>query len=138
MPHYTEMLAMLALGFGSLLGLAGLFSPKWAAGMVRLIADPDPAKPGGFAEFRALYGGFFLMLNLTALVVVSQPELKLAYKVFALFPISAAWIGAALGRAISMVMDKDANRGPGINPIAIAVELVVGLAIAAPVLQLMQ
>ena len=136
MPHLTEIIAITALGFGSLLGLVGLFSPKWASGMVRLVANPDPDKPGGFAEFRALYGGFFLLLNLTALVIVTQPDLKIAYKVFTLFPISAAWIGAALGRTISMVMDKEDNRGAGINPLAIGVELVVGLAIAAPVMQL--
>lgn len=136
MPHLTEIIAIIALGFGSLLGLAGLFSPKWAAGMVRLVANPDPDKPGGFAEFRALYGGFFLLLNLAALVIVAQADLKIAYKVFTLFPISAAWIGAALGRTISMVLDKEDNRGAGINPLAIGVELAVGLAIAAPVLQL--
>ncbi len=136
MPHLAELVAILALGFGSLLGLVGLFAPKWAAGMVRLVADPDLDKPGGFAEFRAMYGGFFLLLNLTALIIVAQADLKTAYKVFALFPISAAWIGAALGRIISMVMDKEDNRGAGINPIATGVELAVGLAIAAPVLQL--
>jgi len=136
MPHFTEIIAIMALGFASLLGLAGLFVPKWASRMVRLVANPDPEQPGGFAEFRALYGGFFLMLHLTALAIVWQPELKTSIKIFALFPISAAWIGAAMGRGISLFLDGEDNRSAGINPITLAVELAIGLAIAAPVLQL--
>src|SRR5690242_20363139 len=44
----------LALAFGAYLGLRGLFDPNWAAKLVRL--KPDE-RGGGFAEFRATYGG---------------------------------------------------------------------------------
>lgn len=136
MPHFTEIISMLALGFCTLLGLGALFAPKWAAGVVRLTADPDPDKPGGFSEFRATYGGLLLMLHMTALVMLLQPALSLQFKVFALFPISAAWIGAGLGRTVSLLMDAEDNRSAGLIPVWIPMEIALGLAIAAPVLQL--
>lgn len=138
MPHFTEIISIIALGCCSLAGMAGLFAPKWTASAVRLMSDPDPERPGGFAEFRALYGGFFLMLHITLLVIVLVPteQLPIQFKIFALFPVSAAWIGAGFGRAISLFMDGDENRGSGNNFALIAVELALGVAIAAPVLQL--
>ena len=57
MPSALEIIAIVALGFCAALGFGSLFAPKWAAGVVRLVADPDPEKPGGFSEVRATYGG---------------------------------------------------------------------------------
>ncbi len=138
MPHFTEIISIIALGFCVLAAMSALLVPKWMVGIVRLVADPDPERPGGFAEFRAVYGGFFLMLHITALVIVLVPtaQLPIQFKIFALFPISVAWIGAGFGRAISLFMDGDENRGSGNNFALIAVEMVLGIAIAAPVLQL--
>ena len=72
MPPFFDLIALIALGFCALLGLGSLFAPKWAAGVVRLVADPDPEKPGGFSEFRATYGGLLLLLHLTAAIILWQ------------------------------------------------------------------
>ncbi|MEQ3747561.1 MAG: DUF4345 family protein [Henriciella sp.] len=136
MPHFTEIISIIALGFCALLGLGSLFAPKWAAGVVRLVADPDPEKPGGFSEFRATYGGLLLLLHLSALLMVAQPELKLQYKIFALFPIAMGWIGAGLGRTMSLILDKKENRSNGLIPVWIPMELALGVAILAPVFNL--
>lgn len=133
MPPILELIAIIALGFCSALGLGSLFAPKWAAGVVRLVADPDPAKPGGFSEFRATYGGLLLLIHLSALVVLLQPQLALTYKIFALFPVAMGWIGAGLGRFLSLLMDKAENRENGLIPIWIPMELALGFAILAPV-----
>lgn len=138
MQNVTEYLSILALGFCALLGMGALFSPKWAAGVVRLIADPDPSKPGGYSEFRATYGGLLFMLHATALVIMFGPkdEMFALMKLFAVLPIAMAWIGAAVGRSISLMLDKNHNRGAGIIPVWIATEAALGLAIASPILQL--
>jgi hypothetical protein len=57
-------LSALALAFGALLGLRGLIDPRWAQKLVRLRPDEQG---GGFAEFRATYGGVFLGLHAVAL-----------------------------------------------------------------------
>lgn len=136
MPHFTEIISILALGFCALLGLGSLFAPKWAAGIVRLVADPNPEKPGGFSEFRATYGGLLLLLHLSALLMVAQPELGLQYKIFAIFPIAMGWIGAGLGRTISLILDKNENRSNGLIPVWIPMEFALGIAILAPVFNL--
>lgn len=136
MPPITELISAIALGFCALLGFGSLYAPNWAAGIVRLVADPDPAKPGGYSEFRATYGGLLLMLHVTALVILLQPSLRFEFKIFAILPIAMAWIGAGFGRFISLILDKESNRGTGQILIWIPMELALGLAIAAPVLQL--
>ncbi len=136
MPHVTEIASILVLGFCALLGLGSLFAPKWAAGVVRLTETPDPEKPGGFSEFRATYGGLLLMLHLTALVIMLQPELSLAIKLFSTLPIAMGWIGAGLGRLMSLLLDDGENRSTGLIPVWIAMEITMGLAIASPALQL--
>lgn len=136
MPHITEIISIITLGFCALLGLGSIISPKWAAGVVRLVADPDPAKPGGFSEFRATYGGLLLMLHLSALIIIAQPALKLEFKILTIFPIAAAWIGAGMGRTMSLILDKDENRSNGLIPVWIPMEIALGIAILAPVFQL--
>ena len=106
---------------------------KWAAGVVRLVADPDPEKPGGFSEFRATYGGLLLLIHASVLIIVLQDQLALTYKIFALFPVAMGWIGAGLGRTLSMLLDKAENRSNGLIPVWIPMEFALGLAILAPV-----
>ncbi|WP_084396022.1 DUF4345 family protein [Henriciella aquimarina] len=131
MTLYT-LISALALTFCALIGLGALFAPKWAQGVVRLVPDPD--KPGGFSEFRATYGGLLFFLHITALVVLVRiggvPAL------FAIMPVAAGWFGAGFGRILSYLFDTRANREPGLIPVWIPVELALGLAIAAPVLQI--
>ncbi|NQY98303.1 MAG: hypothetical protein HRT82_14215 [Henriciella sp.] len=132
MPPLLDLIAIVALGFCAALGLGSLFIPKWAAGVVRLVADPDPAKPGGFSEFRATYGGLLLLIHLSALIILLQPQLALTYKVFAIFPIAMGWIGAGLGRTLSLLLDGKENRENGLIPVWIPLELGLGFAILAP------
>lgn len=129
--HYGEIIALIGLGFGAALGLGALFAPDWAAGVVRLKADPE--KPGGYSEFRATYGGLLLLVHLTAFVMVlhAPPVMGLA----AALPIAAGWFGAAIGRTFSMVLDRGKGGEAKIIPIWMATEIALGLAIAAPILQ---
>jgi hypothetical protein len=132
--HFGEIIALLGLGLGAALGLGGLIAPNWASGVVRLKADPD--KPGGYSEFRGTYGGFFLLMHFTALLLVLQlsagpPILTVA----ATLPVAAAWLGAAAGRVVALVYDADKLRGATIIPVWMAVEAAIGLAVAAPLLQ---
>jgi len=54
-----------------------------------------------------------------------------------LAPIAAAWIGAGLGRTLSLILDREQNREAGLIPVWIPVEILMGLAVFAPFLQLM-
>lgn len=127
-----DWVSALTLVFCAGLGVGSLLFPGWAAGVVRLVADPDPSKPGGFSEFRATYGGLLLMLHATALLILIQPDLDRAYKIFALFPLGAAWLGAGFGRSMSYILDKEANRSAGLIPVWIPMEFALGLAILSP------
>lgn len=133
MPPILDLIAIVALGFCAALGLVAMFAPKWAAGVVRLVADPNPDKPGGFSEFRATYGGLLLLIHLSTLIILLQPQLALTYKIFALFPVAMGWIGAGMGRSLSLLLDKQDNRANGLIPVWIPMEFALGLAILAPV-----
>lgn len=127
----TEILAITGLGFGAVLGLGALIAPEWASGVVRLKADP--AKGGGYSEFRATYGGLLLMVHGAALViVVITPP---AGSTLVVLPIAAGWFGAAIGRAVALVFDRAKLGDTRIIPIWMATEVALGLAIGAPVLQ---
>lgn len=134
--HWTELVSLATLGFGALIGLRGLFDPEWAANVVRLQASTDPEKPGGYSEFRATYGGLFLMLHLSALIMTWKLP-RVQTDILILAPLSAAWIGAGMGRTFSLLLDKEQNRSSGLIPVWIPLEIFLGLAIFAPFLQLL-
>lgn len=129
--HFSEILALLGLGFGALLGLGALFAPEWASRVVRLKADPE--KPGGYSEFRATYGGLFMLSHMTTFLIVLHAPDTIA--VFVVLPLAAGWLGAAMGRAFSLVLDRDKGGDAKIIPIWMATEVALGLAIASPILQ---
>jgi len=129
--HYSEILALIGLGLGALMGLGALFVPNWAAGVVRL--QPDPERPGGYSEFRATYGGLLLLLHMTAFVLVLHAPAAMGLA--AALPIAAGWFGAAMGRTFSMLLDRGKGGEAKIIPIWMATEIALGLAIAAPILQ---
>lgn len=125
-----DIIAIIGLAFGALIGLGSLISPAWAAGVVRLVEDPE--KPGGYSEFRATYGGLLLMTHAVALILFVIGE-SLSGALIAL-PLAAGWFGAAIGRVTSLLLDMEKLRAPAMNPTWIATELVLGLAIAAPLI----
>lgn len=126
-----DILAIIGLALGALLGVGSLLFPGWAAGVVRLVADPD--KPGGYSEFRATYGGLLLMTHGVALFLFLQSEGAIGALIAA--PLAAGWFGAAIGRTVSLVLDMDKLRAPAMNPVWIATELALGVAIAAPLVK---
>lgn len=121
----------LGLSFGAFLGLRGLIDPKWAQRIVRLMPDQQG---GGFAEFRATYGGVFLGLHGVALAMTLLYSLGGEYVVGvaaigAAAVLSAGWAGAAFGRVLSMLLDGADTK---FNRLSVCVELALALAIAAP------
>ena len=132
--HYAQIISCVALFSGAAMGAGALISPRWASGVVRLVADPDPARPGGYSEFRATYGGLFLMAHLSALLIALN--LPAIYAGFAALPLALGWIGAGLGRLISLLVDKNKNRARGLIPVWIPLEIVLGLAIGSNFIQI--
>jgi len=95
----VEMNALAGLGATLTIGLGifGLVAPLHAAKWVGL----SPMGTRGIAEIRATYGGLFVAIGLVCLVLRQPPAFAVA---------SAAWLGAALARAISMVLTRDFSR----------------------------
>lgn len=124
-------LSALALLFGAALGVRALIDPEWAAKFVRLKADEQG---GGFAEFRATYGGVFLGLHLVALVFTLFFLLGGEYVIGvcatgATAAIAAGWAGAAFGRVIAMWRD---GADTSFNRMSAGVEIAMGFAIGMP------
>jgi hypothetical protein len=117
---------------GALLGLFSLLVPAKAATIVRL--QPDLAAPGGFAEFRATYGGLLLFAHLAVLLaILMQAQAGMASVIGTAFAVGAGWIGAAIGRALSMAADHGEYRTrTGYNLFSTGFELALGLALLAP------
>lgn len=125
-------LSALALAFGAALGARGLFDPNWAARLVRLREDEQG---GGFAEFRATYGGVFLGLHAVGFVlvlkwIIDREPLVGAIASGACVAIAAGWAGAAFGRAISIWRDKGADTA--FNRLSVGVEAATALCVGAP------
>jgi hypothetical protein len=126
---------------GAGMGLYGLINPKWAANLVRLRDDPE--KAGGFAEFRATYGGLFLAGHAVALwYLVDLLRLRPTFDVAGIMGVAehamafgaltvcgALWIGTGLARGVSMLLD---GTGTKFNQGSALFELALGLAILAP------
>ena len=117
-----QYLTLAGLGFGAFAGFVALFRPQAIANTLRL--QPNPERPGGFAEFRATFGGVFFMIHITAFVVVLHlpPDIS----TFVILPIAMAWYGAAIARLVSMLVDSRQNGQGGINRYWVMLELVVG------------
>ena len=125
-------LTMAGLAFGAFAGLIALFRPAAIANTLRLQANPN--KPGGYAEFRATFGGVFFMIHLTAIISVMHLPPRIA--TFVILPIATAWFGAAFARLASMVLDKAQNGDGGINRYWVCLEIFVGLLILSIIIPL--
>ena len=126
------LLTGIAATIGALMGLAALIMPRWASNIVRLSASGT--KPGGWAEFRALYGGGFLMAHGSVLLTIAMMAQAGRNSVVAAgFAVGALWLGMAIGRTVSVLADHTAHqtRTP-LNLFSIPFEIVMGLALWAP------
>lgn len=106
---YYEVLpnvgAAITLGLGAL----GLLSPERAARLVGL----KPEGRRGLAELRATFGGLFAAMGLWVLVT-QAPAAKLL--------LGVGWLGAAVGRAVSVVVDRSVSLR---NLAALAIEAIL-------------
>ncbi|MEF2072094.1 DUF4345 domain-containing protein [Consotaella aegiceratis] len=92
----AEWLPFAAAVLTALYGLAVLFSPRIA---FRTIGRKDKVfHARALASGRGDIGGFHLGMGLIALAMFDQPFLQLA--------LGAGWLGAAVGRLVSIVMDR--------------------------------
>lgn len=114
MDTYTAWLAPLGALACLSLGVMGLLAPMQAARLVGLA----PVGRLGVSELRATYGGLFIGMGLACLVLDSPP----AYGVAA-----AAWLGAAAGRGLSIVIDRNLSR---MNIGGVLVEATIGVLLA--------
>ena len=124
-----QYMTLAGLAFGAFAGFIALFRPAAIAGTLRLQAVPG--KPGGYAEFRATFGGVFFMIHLTAFICVLR--LPPLIGLFTVLPIAMAWFGAAFARLASMAIDKKENGEGGINRYWVVLELIVGALILSQV-----
>lgn len=132
MQYLAWLLNAAALAFGAVLGVRAVLDPAWAAKLVRLKADE--ARPGGFAEFRATYGGVFAASHVMAFLlsahwILSGSFISGAYGAGAALVLGAAWLGSAAGRSLSMLRDQTAT---GFNKASTLIETATGLCIIAP------
>ena len=81
--------ALLTIGFG----LFGFLAPRYTASTLDLETTKSTM---GLSEMRASVGGLFVILGLAA-IAINQP---LAYAM-----IGFAFVGAAMGRVLSIVLD---------------------------------
>ncbi|MFN3834567.1 MAG: hypothetical protein ACK4NO_01565 [Glycocaulis sp.] len=125
------MLAGLAAVIGTLMGMMSLAVPRWGASVVRLA--PHPEMEGGWAEFRASYGGALVLAHGAVLLTLAMSAQAGAGAVMgAGFAVGLYWVGMAIGRAISMIVDAEKNTRTRYNGAAIVFEVAMGLALCAP------
>lgn len=121
MPYATALHNLGALiTFG--LGLMAIIRPSAAAAFTSL----QPVGDLGTSEIRATYGGFFLALG--ALALLSQHD-------WAFIAAGTGWAGAALGRIVSVFVDKSRspkNIGGIVFEAAIASLLLVPKVVSSP------
>jgi len=121
-----DLLAVIAAIVGAAMGLLGLVNPEWSKGVVRL--QPADDKPGGYAEFRASFGGLFLFLHAAVLASAWAG----AGLVGASFAAALAWIGMAFGRVVALALDGGRGARTGYNVFGTGFELVLGALLLAP------
>ena len=97
------------------MGLLGLAFPKVAAKFVGLSWQT----PEGQSEFRATYGGLWLPLGIVPIVTMAPIAFLIA---------GLCWLGAALGRVLSIILDRTNTRK---NWVAVAFECVFAILLLA-------
>ncbi|MEE2525358.1 hypothetical protein V0U79_03195 [Hyphobacterium sp. HN65] len=125
---------VLAALVGCAMGGASLLVPRWGASVVRL--QPDPRWKGGWSEFRASYGGAFLLGHAAVLLTYAMRfQAGEAALMGTGFAMGALWMGMAIGRVVSMVADdREYETRTAYNYVAVGFESLMGLALWAPFL----
>ena len=127
------LFAGLAALLGFAMGGAALVAPRWAQTVVRLM--PDPRWKGGFAEFRANYGGaLFLLHGAVILTLIMSFQAGAGAVMGSTFAASCYWLGMVIGRAVSMFADAEQDTRTRYNLIGLGFELVMAAALGAPFL----
>ncbi|MEE2565961.1 hypothetical protein [Hyphobacterium marinum] len=126
---FITIFAAAAAVLGVVLGAGALISPEWASRFVRLKADP--AQPDGYAEFRATFGGVFLLLHLAFIAALYLD----AGLIGASGVLCAGWAGAAGGRLLSLLLDGAKRVRTQHNVISLVVEIIAAIAFALPVVR---
>ena len=121
-----DIIAVIAAGFGAGLGAYALVRPEFGSNLTRLKADP--ARPGGYAEFRATLGGMMLFLHLAYIGAAFTGFGAIG----AAAVLSAGWGGAALGRIVSLLLDGDKGVRVQHTYVSVAIEVTVAAIFAAP------
>lgn len=118
------ILAVVACCIGGALGGYALARPEEVAAMVGLRTDPD--KPHSISEVRATYGGLFLLSHGGVAAALGYAPSVGATMALTL---ALAWMGAAVGRAYSMVRE---DVGTAFNVRATVFEALMGVTLALP------
>jgi hypothetical protein len=128
------ILAMIACVIGGVLGGLTLVRPGSVLGLTALEGADDEASAapltGGKTEGRAL-GGLLILSHATAALFLGYQSNVGAAMAFAL---AMAWMGAALGRAVSALVDRaamDKARGR-FNLGSVAFEVMIAVTLSLP------
>lgn len=116
------VIAFAAAVLGFCLGVGGLISPKWRAGLTRLM----PAKPEGQAEFRATFGGFFLGAHAALMLGILFDKGVVGGS----FVLAAAWGASAFGRLVAITLESGTRHKS--NYYMVVVELALALCLILP------
>lgn len=108
-----SVFTIVAAAFTTAIGFAGLVAPRKICASIGLSLEGPRGIGAGLSQFRATLGGFFIGVGVSAIVL--DPAAGLA--------VGFGWLATAAGRAISLIVDRNASR-----PIVIelALELVAG------------
>lgn len=133
LAHWSWIISGIAAVLGTVMGLLSLIIPRWGASVVRLA--PDPRWKGGWAEFRASYGGALVFLHGGVLLTLAMSYQAGAGAVMgASFAAALYWAGMAFGRFVSMFADREKETATSYNASAVVFELVLAAALGAPFL----
>ena len=120
------ILAIVACVIGGVLGGLTLARPGAVLGFTTLDDDADAPPATGLAtEGRALGGLLILSHAATALFLGYQSSVGAAMA----FALAMAWLGAALGRAVSVLIDKERGR---LNLTSLAFEILIAVTLCLP------
>ena len=100
------------------LGLVGFLGPIWIAELLGFRAAQ--LEPRGLSEIRATYGGLFIVMGAVMLWAIAVRPRGIPYLRFASF----LWLGAGVGRLLSMIIDGVITP---MNFAGLGLEVVVGV-----------